>query len=227
VTPESVLLTAKLAPLRQQLVDLHGVLDRSGLVAWTSGNISTRVPGEDLMIIKASGVPYQDLNSQAMVVTDLKGEVLAGSLRPSSDTATHAYIYRHMPDVGGVVHTHSSFATAWAARGEAIPCVLTMIADEFGGDVPCGPFAPIGDESIGAGIVETLNNSRARAVLMKSHGPFVVGPTPAAALKTAVLLEEIAKTVHLARQLGVVERIDQGAIDSLHQRYQCEYGQRS
>ncbi len=157
---------------------LHGELTRNGLVVWTAGNVSARVPGRDLMVIKPSGVSYDDLSADTMVVTDLHGELVEGELAPSSDTAAHAYVYRHMPEVGGVVHTHSTYATAWAARGEPIPCVLTMMADEFGGEVPVGPFALIGDDSIGRGIVETLRTSRSRAVLMRNHGPFTVGPRP-------------------------------------------------
>ncbi|MCW2867243.1 MAG: araD, partial [Marmoricola sp.] len=142
--------------LRAQVAALHAELTGNGLVVWTAGNVSARVPGHDLMVIKPSGVSYEDLDADSMVVTDLHGELVEGDRAPSSDTAAHAYVYRHLPEVGGVVHTHSTYATAWAARGEAIPCVLTMAADEFGGDVPVGPFALIGDDSIGRGIVETL-----------------------------------------------------------------------
>lgn len=160
-----------------------------------------------------------------MVVCDIKGQFIDGDRSPSSDTAAHAYVYEHMPEVGGVVHTHSSYATAWAARGEEIPCVLTMIADEFGGPVPVGPFAIIGDDSIGRGIVDTLSNSSSPAVLMKNHGPFTIGKTAEAAVKAAVMVEEVAKTVHLARELGEPVPIPQEAIDSLNDRYQNVYGQ--
>ena len=129
-------------------------------------------------MIKPSGVSYDALTPEAMVVTDLRGELVDGEHSPSSDTAAHAYVYRHMPQVGGVVHTHSTYATAWAARAEPIPCVLTMIADEFGGEVPVGPFALIGDDSIGRGIVETLSGSRSRGVLMAGHGPSPSAGTP-------------------------------------------------
>ena len=151
----------------------------------------------------------------------------ADDLKPSSDTAAHAYVYRHMPEVGGVVHTHSPYATAWAARHEPIPCVLTMIADEFGGDIPVGPFALIGDDSIGQGIVETLQNHRSKAVLMAGHGPFTVGKDAKAAVKAAVLCEETAMTVHVARQHGEPERLSQEDIDKLFARYQNVYGQKS
>ena len=153
------------------------------------------------------------------------GDLVEGDRAPSSDTAAHAYVYRHMPEVGGVVHTHSTYATAWAARGEPIPCVLTMIADEFGGDIPVGPFALIGDDSIGRGIVETLRGSRSKAVLMQNHGPFTVGKDARAAVKAAVMLEDVARTVHVARQLGEPIPIAQADVDALYDRYQNVYGQ--
>src|SRR3954464_3729662 len=211
--------------LRQQVADLHGELTRNGLVAWTAGNVSARVPGQDLLVIKPSGVSYDELDADTMVVTDLDGELVDGVHAPSSDTAAHAYVYRHMPEVGGVVHTHSTYATAWAARGEPIPCVLTMIADEFGGDIPVGPFALIGDDSIGRGIVETLRGSRSPAVLMRNHGVFTIGATPRAAVKAAVMCEDVARTVHISRQLGAPLPIGQADIDALHERYQDVYGQ--
>src|SRR6476659_4147114 len=152
--------------LRRQVAELHRELVRYQLVVWTAGNVSARVPGEDLLVIKPSGVSYDELSADAMVVCDLDGALVEGDHEPSSDTAAHAYVYRHMPEVGGVVHTHSTYATAWSACGEAIPCHLTMTADEFGGEIPLGPFARIGDDSIGRGIVETLRGTRRRAVLM-------------------------------------------------------------
>ena len=217
--------TTTLHGLRAQVAGLHAELTRYGLVAWTAGNVSARVPGHDLMVIKPSGVSYDELSADTMVVTDLHGRLVEGERAPSSDTAAHAHVYRHLPEVGGVVHTHSTYATAWAARGEPIPCVLTMIADEFGGDIPVGPFALIGDESIGEGIVATLRSSRSKAVLMQNHGPFTVGKDARAAVKAAVLLEDVARTVHVARQLGVAVPIEQRHVDSLYDRYQNVYGQ--
>ncbi|NUR09144.1 MAG: L-ribulose-5-phosphate 4-epimerase [Nocardioidaceae bacterium] len=211
--------------LRAQVAELHGELTRWRLVAWTAGNVSARVPGRDLMVIKPSGVSYDELCAEAMVVCDLDGRLVEGAHAPSSDTAAHAYVYRHLPQVGGVVHTHSTYATAWAARREPIPCVLTMVADEFGGEVPVGPFALIGDDSIGRGIVETLRASRSRAVLMANHGPFTVGPDPRAAVKAAVLLEDVARTVHIARQGGSPVPIASEHVDALFDRYQNVYGQ--
>ncbi|WP_102160577.1 L-ribulose-5-phosphate 4-epimerase [Zhihengliuella halotolerans] len=221
----------EVARARRIVADLHAELPRYELVVWTAGNVSQRVPNPDvpdgsadLFVIKPSGVSYDDLTPESMVVCTLDGELLDGALSPSSDTAAHAYTYRHMPHVGGVVHTHSTYATAWAARGEEIPCVLTMMADEFGGPVPVGPFAIIGDDSIGRGIVETLSGSRSPAVLMKNHGPFTIGADARAAVKAAVMCEEVARTVHISRQLGEPAPIAQAHIDSLYDRYQNVYG---
>lgn len=214
------------AQLRTEVCALHAELTRWDLVVWTSGNVSARVPGHDLMVIKPSGVAYDELTPESMVVCDLRGRVVDGELSPSSDTEAAAYVFRHLDQVGGVVHTHSTYATAWAARGEPIPCVLTMMADEFGGPVPVGPFAPIGDDSIGRGIVGTLSGSRSPAVLMSNHGVFTIGATAATAVKAAVLCEEAARTVHLCRQLGEPRPIAPADVDALYARYQGHYGQR-
>jgi len=226
-------MSADLAEIRRTVSDLHADLVAAGLVAWTSGNISARVPGEDLMVIKPSGVGYPELTPDSMVVCDLDGRAVDDSAvnpmgyQPSSDAATHAYVYRQMPEVGGVVHTHSGYATAWAARGEAIPCVITAMADEFGGEIPIGPFALIGSDEIGRGIVGTLSGHRSPAVLMRSHGVFTIGGTARDALKAAVMCEDAARTVHLARAYGgPLTPITQDQIDALYQRYQQEYGQR-
>ncbi|GAA2215757.1 L-ribulose-5-phosphate 4-epimerase [Nonomuraea monospora] len=213
--------------LRKTVADLHAELVRYNLVVWTAGNVSGRVPGEDLFVIKPSGVSYDELTPENMVVCDLDGNLLEGEHSPSSDTAAHAYVYRNMPEVGGVVHTHSTYASAWAARGEAIPCVLTAMADEFGGEIPVGPFALIGDDSIGQGIVETLKGHRSKAVLMQNHGVFSIGKDAKAAVKAAVMCEDVARTVHVARQLGDPLPIAQDDIDRLYDRYQNVYGQRS
>jgi L-ribulose-5-phosphate 4-epimerase len=212
--------------LRATVCALHLELPRNGLVAWTSGNLSARVPDQDLMVIKPSGVMYDDLTPESMVVCDLHGARVDGDLEPSSDAATHGYIYRALPEVGGVAHTHSAYATAWAAVGEPIPCVLTAMADEFGGSIPVGPFALIGDEEIGRGVVETLAGTRSSAVLMRNHGVFTVGAGPREAIKAAVMCEDVARTVHLARSLGEVTSIGDDDVEALHDRYQNVYGQR-
>ncbi|MEU6796282.1 L-ribulose-5-phosphate 4-epimerase [Nonomuraea wenchangensis] len=212
---------------RTVVAELHAELVRYGLVVWTAGNVSGRIPGEDLFVIKPSGVSYDELTPENMVVCDLDGNLVEGEHAPSSDTAAHAYVYRNMPEVGGVVHTHSTYASAWAARGEAIPCVLTAMADEFGGEIPVGPFALIGDDSIGQGIVETLKGHRSKAVLMQNHGVFTIGKDAKAAVKAAVMCEDVARTVHVARQLGRPLPIAQDDIDRLYDRYQNVYGQRS
>ena len=216
--------------VREQVATLHAELVRYGLVVWTGGNISGRVPGEDLFVIKPSGVTYDELAPDNMILCDLEGNVVPGSAgsdrSPSSDTAAHAYVYRNMSHVGGVVHTHSDYATAWAARGEAIPCVLTAMADEFGGEIPVGPFAIIGDDSIGRGIVATLDGHRSRAVLMQNHGVFTIGKDARDAVKAAVMTEDVARTVHLSRQLGEPIPIPQEKIDALFDRYQNVYGQK-
>ena len=219
----------RIARTRADVARLHGELVRYGLVVWTGGNVSGRVPGEDLFVIKPSGVDYDDLAPSNMILCDLDGVVVEGSegfeRSPSSDTAAHAYVYRHMPEVGGVVHTHSTYAVAWAARGEEIPCAITAMADEFGGPIPVGPFAIIGDDSIGRGIVATLEGHRSRAVLMAGHGPFTIGSDARDAVKAAVMVEDVARTVHIARQLGPVEPLPADQIDRLFDRYQNVYGQ--
>ena len=211
--------------VREQVARLHVELTRYGLVVWTAGNVSARVPGRELMVIKPSGVDYDDLTPDRMVVCDLDGRPVDGALAPSSDCAAHAYVYRAMPEVGGVVHTHSTYASAWAARGEPIPCVLTAMADEFGGEIPIGPFALIGGDDIGKGIVSTLSRHRSPAVLMRNHGVFTIGRDARAAVKAAVMCEDVARTVHIARQLGEPTAIAPEDVDALYDRYQNVYGQ--
>jgi L-ribulose-5-phosphate 4-epimerase len=224
--------SAEVSALREEVCALHAELVRNNLVAWTSGNVSARVPGAALMVIKPSGVSYDELTPSSMVVCDLDGKPVSDgtegskALSPSSDTATHAYIYRNMPEVGGVVHTHSTYATAWAARGEPIPCVITAMADEFGGEIPVGPFALIGGDEIGRGVVATLTGHRSPAVLMRSHGVFTVGGTGRDAVKAAVMCEDVARTVHMARALGELTPLPADQVDALYARYQNYYGQR-
>lgn len=209
--------------LKEELVELHLELPRNNLVAWTSGNVSARDPESGLIAIKPSGIRYEDLRPEHIVILDIDGNVKEGSLKPSSDTASHLYIYRHRSDVGGVVHTHSAYATAFATVGRPIPVVLTAIADEFGGPIPCGEFALIGDEAIGKVVLESIGQSP--AVLLKNHGVFTIGKNARAAVKAAVMTEDNARTVWLALQIGVPDEIPPEDVAKLHHRYTHVYGQ--
>ncbi|WP_394969585.1 L-ribulose-5-phosphate 4-epimerase [Scardovia wiggsiae] len=212
--------------VRKEVSDLHQQLIAWNLVVWTAGNVSQRLHSADLMVIKPSGIRYENLTPESMVVCDLEGNVVDGEEAPSSDTASHAYIYRMMPEVYGVVHTHSTYATAWAATGKNIPCVLTMMGDEFGGEIPIGPFRLIGSEAIGEGVVETLKKyPKSPAVIMQNHGPFTIGRSAEAAVKAAAMTEEVAHTVWAAQMIGGVIPIPQEDIDRLNDRYQNVYGQ--
>lgn len=213
-----------LAALRESLAALHDELPRNNLVAWTGGNISARDPETGLVAIKPSGVRYGELTAESMVVVDLDGNVVEGEHSPSSDTASHLYVYRHRPDVNGVVHTHSRHATAFAAVGRSIPVYLTAQADEFGCEIPCAGFALIGDDSIGRLIVDTIGPST--VVLLKNHGVFTIGSSARAAVKSAVMVEDIAATVILALQLGQPDEIPPDLVAKLHDRYMNVYGQR-
>jgi L-ribulose-5-phosphate 4-epimerase len=209
--------------LKEELVQLHQELPKNKLVMWTGGNVSARDAETGLVVIKSSGVRYEDMRPEHMVVLDLDGKIVEGNLKPSSDTYSHLYIYKHRPDVFGVVHTHSRYATAFAAVGKAIPCVLTAMADEFGGPIPCGGFALIGDEAIGKVVVESIGKSP--AVLLKNHGVFTIGKNATAAVKAAVMTEDVAATVWMALQIGTPDVIPQDDVDKLHQRYTNVYGQ--
>jgi len=209
--------------LKEEVYKLHLELPKNHLVVWTGGNVSARDPGSGLVVIKPSGVRYEALRPEDHVVVNLEGEVVEGTLKPSSDTASHLYIYRHRPDVNGVVHTHSPYATAFAALGRPIPVYLTAIADEFGGPIPCAGFALIGGEEIGKQVVEHIGASP--AVLLKNHGVFTLGATAEAAVKAAVMVEDVARTVWLALQLGQPDEIAAEDVARLHHRYIHDYGQ--
>jgi L-ribulose-5-phosphate 4-epimerase len=212
-----------LEKLKEEVHRLHLELPRSGLVTWTGGNVSARDPETGLVVIKPSGVRYEDLRPGHLVVVRPDGTLAEGALKPSSDTASHLYIYQHRKDVSGIVHTHSPYATAFAALGRPIPCVLTAMADEFGGPVPCGPFALIGGEDVGKAVLAAIG--RSPAVLLKNHGVFTVGTSAEAAVKAAVMVEDVARTVWIALQLGTPEEIPPDAIARLHARYTSAYGQ--
>ncbi len=211
--------------LRKTVCDLHALLPANDLVAWTSGNVSARDAETDTMLIKPSGLGFDELTPESMVQTDLYANVVEGPYKPSSDTATHAYIYRHMPEVGGVVHTHSRYATAFAAVGRPIPCFLTAMADEFGGPIPLGGFALIGGEEIGREVVRVLSAHRSPAIVMQNHGVFALGKTPKEAVKAAIMCEDVARTSWLALQLGTPLPISEDDITKLHERYTTVYGQ--
>lgn len=212
-----------LEELREEVWRLHLELPRNGLVRWTGGNVSARDPETGYVVIKPSGVHYESLRPEHLVTVSLDGQRIEGYLKASSDTASHLYIYRHRPDVCGVVHTHSPYATAFAALGRPIPVYLTAIADEFGGPIPCGGFALIGGEEIGQVVVESIGDSP--AVLLKNHGVFTVGPTVEAAVKAAVMVEDVARTVWIALQMGQPDEIPAEDVAKLHHRYTHEYGQ--
>jgi L-ribulose-5-phosphate 4-epimerase len=212
-----------LEKLKEELVQLHLELPKNNLVVWTGGNVSARDPETGFVVIKASGIRYEEMQPEHMVVVDLDGKLIEGNLKPSSDTASHLYIYKHRPDVGGVVHTHSAYATAFAAVNKPIPVILTAIADEFGGPIPCGGFALIGDDAIGKVVVESIGKSP--AVLLKNHGVFTIGKDAKSAVKAAIMTEDNAKTVWLAMQIGVPDEIPAEDVEKLHYRYTHVYGQ--
>jgi L-ribulose-5-phosphate 4-epimerase len=209
--------------LRQEVCRLHMLLPKHNLVTWTSGNVSGRDPETGYVVIKPSGIHYDDLKPEHMVIVSLEGQVVEGGLKYSSDTASHLYIYRNRPDVFGVVHTHSPYATAFAAVGQPIPVYLTAIADEFGCTIPCGGFALIGSEEIGQEVLRSIGESA--AVLLKNHGVFTIGETPEAAVKAAVMVEDVARTVWIAKQLGEPQVIPDETVRKLRRRYTTEYGQ--
>jgi L-ribulose-5-phosphate 4-epimerase len=212
-----------LEALREEVCRLHLELPKNNLVAWTSGNVSARDPESGYVVIKPSGIKYEQMKPAHMGVVDLEGTLVEGDLKPSSDTASHLYIYRQRADVNGIVHTHSAYATAFAALGRPIPVYLTAIADEFGGPIPCGGFALIGGEEIGQVVVDAIGDSP--AVLLKNHGVFTVGPSAAAALKAAVMVEDNARTVWIALQIGTPDEISPEDVAKLHHRYTHVYGQ--
>ena len=216
---------SEIMAIRNRVCELNKSLQKYGLVAWTAGNVSERLPDGKSFIIKPSGVMYENLNPSELVICDLNGHVLEGLLSPSSDTKTHAFIYREMADVNGIVHTHSNYASAWAAAKKPIPCALTAMGDEFGGDIPLGPFALIGGDEIGRGVVETLKSSKSPAVLMANHGVFTIGKSGEVAVKAAVMCEDVAKTMFIAAQLGDIHRLADADIEKLNSRYQNFYGQ--
>lgn len=212
-----------LPAIREELVSLHLELPKNDLVKWTGGNVSMRDKESGLVVIKPSGIRYEDLRAEHFVVINLDGEVMEGTLKPSSDTASHLYIYRHRPDVNGVVHTHSRYATAFAALGKSIPVYLTAHADEFGCTIPCAGFALIGGEEIGKQVVDNIGTSL--ACLLQNHGVFTVGKSGQESVKAAVMVEDIAATVWIALTMGQPKEISLDMVEKLHHRYTHVYGQ--
>ena len=194
------------------------------LVTMTSGNASGRDPETGYIVVKPSGVEFEDLTPEQMVIVDDRCNVIDGNLKPSVDALTHCYIYRHRLDVFSIIHTHSNYATSFAALGQPIPPVLTAIADEFGEPIPCAPYCEIGEEQIGAAVVEHIGTCC--AVLLQSHGVFAIGADCKSALKAAVMCEDVAKTVHLAMLRGTPLPIPEEEVRRGYKRYQEKYGQK-
>lgn len=218
----STSLPASLVRLREEVCEGNLMLPKAGLVAWTGGNLSARDPITGHIVIKPSGMRYEVMRPEDMVVVDLEGRIIDGNRGPSSDTSSHLGVYRARPDVMSIVHTHSRYATAFAAVGRPIPCVLTAIADEFGDKVPVGAYAPIGGDAIGEEIVRSIGDSP--AILMKQHGVFTVGPTIAKALQAAVMVEDVAHTVAVGMGIGTLSELPPEEIAANHDRYTHRYG---
>ena len=209
--------------LRKTVWEANVALPKNGLVLWTSGNASARDPETNLVVIKPSGVLFDQLTSENLVVVDLHGNVVEGDLKPSVDTASHLYVYRHRPDVHGVVHTHSPYATSFAIRGEPLPIYTTTSAAVFGGDIPVSEFATIGEEEIGREIVGKIGHNS--AILMRSHGVFTIGSSVMSALKAAVILEETAQAVHFALLRGPLAPLPADVVEAGYRVYKSNYGQ--
>jgi len=215
---------ADLDALRHEVARVNGALPKAGLVTMHSGNASGYSPEDDLLFIKPSGMDYEQITPETVVPVRVStGEVLVDDVRPSVDLPHHLYLYRHLPEIRGVVHTHSNYATAFAATLQPIPLVLTAIADEFGAEIPCTPYVDNDNEHIGEAILRFRN--RAPAILLGNHGVFAWGPSPAAALKASVMTEDVAKTVWLARQIGEPRAIPPEEAEKWYDRYQNRYGQ--
>lgn len=212
-----------LEKLREEVWKCNLELPKNGLVKMTSGNVSGRDPESNLVVIKPSGFSYEEMTPDHMVVVNMEGDILEGDLTPSVDTATHLYIYRHRPDVFGVAHTHSPYATSFAALGEPIPACLTTTA-MLGGEVPLGGYVPVGGEAIGAEIVRKIG--KALAIVMQNHGVFTIGSSARVATKMAVEVEEIAHITHLALLRGKPILLTPEQIQEMADLYTYEYGQR-
>jgi L-ribulose-5-phosphate 4-epimerase len=218
--------------LREEVWWVNSQLPKAGLVTMHSGNASGIDRESGLVLIKPSGIDYDRLQPEDLSVVDLSGEPVAhnrvpdgvsSELKPSVDTIHHLLLYKKDPKLGGVIHTHSNYATAWAAIGEQIPCALTAIADEFGGDIPCAPYIDNQGENMANGMI--AHRGRGPAILLAGHGVFAFDETPRKALKAAIMVEDVAKTMWLARQLGQVKVLPAGEIEKWWDRYHSTYGQ--
>lgn len=209
--------------LKEEVCAQNLELPANGLVVGSGGNVSGRDRQTGLVVIKPSGVKFSKLTPDTMVVVDLDGKVIEGSAKPSVDTGIHLYIYRHREDVSGVAHTHSPYATSFAARGERIPAVLTPITHMIGGDIPCSRYATPGEVDTGEAIIEAAQGGM--AVLVKAHGVFTMGKSATEATSIAMYLEEAAKTTHLAMLRGPVEEMPQEEIDRCYKWFRQNYGQ--
>jgi L-ribulose-5-phosphate 4-epimerase len=216
-------LMASFEQLRREVWKANREIFRSGLVTAHAGNASGLDPKRGLVLIKPSGVDYDALRPEDLVVTDLEGRKVKGRYKPSVDLPHHLYLYRHLPEVGGVIHTHSNYATTFALLGRPIPAYLTAIADEFGEEIPCAPYVDNQGDHIGEAIVKY--KTRAPAVLLAHHGAFTFGATPREALKAAVMLEDVAKTCFLALLLGTPEPLPAEEVRKWYDRYHSTYGQ--
>jgi L-ribulose-5-phosphate 4-epimerase len=213
-----------LAQLRADVCYANRMLPVLGLVTMHSGNASGYDPETGRLVIKPSGIDYDALTPEMLVEVDVaSGKIVTGELRPSVDLPHHLFLYRQMTDIRGIIHTHSNFATAFAAALAPIPLCLTAIADEFGGQIPCTPYVDNIGDHIGEAIL--AHRTQAPAILLGNHGVFAWGPSPKAALKAATMTEDCAKTVHLAMQVGPLARIPDEEAAKWHTRYHTTYGQ--
>lgn len=213
-----------LESLRKRVYEANMDLIRNNLVRWTSGNASAIDEETGYVVIKPSGVKYEELSPDNMVIVDLNGKVIEGDLKPSVDTASHLYVYRHMKNVKGIVHTHSPYATSFAIRGEDLEVYTTTSAAMFGQKVRCSDFAIIGEEEIGKEIVEKIGSNT--ALLVRNHGVFTIGDSVESAIKSAVLLEETAEVVHFAKLRGEIVPLDEKIVELGYNNYKKDYGQK-
>jgi L-ribulose-5-phosphate 4-epimerase len=197
-------------------------LPKNDLVKMTSGNVSGRDRETGLVVIKPSGFSYDELLPEHMVVVDMSGRVIEGDHKPSVDTDTHLYVYQRRPDVFGMAHTHSPYATSFAVLGKPIPACTTTCA-LLGGEVPLGGYAPIGGAEIGQVIIDNIGH--ALAIVMQNHGVFTIGSSPQQATKMAVEVEEIAKITHLAMLRGQPIMLSPLQVDEIADMYNHQYGQ--